>query len=203
MWTIRWAAMVTSRYIVGKDGMTVQERKRGRRCRTPVASFGELVWYKSMDQARERNKIEATRDKGIWLGAAREANETIIGTKEGVTRCYAIKRMTEEDRWSSEEIAAMQGTPQQPNPLKMGLHIPTRLPMNTALSGGTDGAAAEGGEDGDIPRDERPSDPLVRRTPITHKEIDKYGTTPGCGGCEAKARGEVTRRGHSENAGTE
>ena len=40
MWVIRWAAMVTSRYLVGKGGMTAQERKRGRRCRTPVASFG-------------------------------------------------------------------------------------------------------------------------------------------------------------------
>ena len=50
--------------MVGKDGMTPQERKRGRTCRTPVASFGELVWYKPMDKARERNKIEASGNKG-------------------------------------------------------------------------------------------------------------------------------------------
>ena len=41
-------------------------------------------------------------------------------------------------------------------------------------------------------------DPLVRRTPIAHKEIGKYGTTPGCEACEAKMRGEVSRRGHTE-----
>ena len=71
--------------------------------------------------------------------------------------------------------------------------------MDTALGGGTHGAAAEGGDDQDIPRDEaQASDPLVRRTPITHKEIDKYGPTPGCAGCQAKSRGEVTRRGHSD-----
>ena len=137
--------------------------------------------------------------KGIWLGTAREANEILIGTKEGVSRCYAIKRMTEEDRWNAEEVAAMRGTPQQPNPLKMGLHIPTRLPMDAALGGGTDGDAVEGGGDAGIPEDEvLISEPLVRRTPITQKEIDKYGMTPGCEGCEAKSRGEVTRRGHSE-----
>ena len=116
MWAIRWAAMVTSRYLVGKDGRTAQERKRGRRCRTPVASFGEVVWYKSMDKARDKHKIEAKWEKGVWLGTAREANGMIIGTKDGVTRCYAIKRMTEEDRWNAEEIAGMQGTPQQPTP---------------------------------------------------------------------------------------
>ena len=71
--------------------------------------------------------------------------------------------------------------------------------MDTAIGGGTDGIAADGGGDPDIPEEAAPSpDPLVRRTPITHKEIDKYGATPGCVGCEAKARGEVTRRGHSD-----
>ena len=39
MWAIRWAAMVTNRYLDGKDGVTPQERNRGRRCRAPVASF--------------------------------------------------------------------------------------------------------------------------------------------------------------------
>ena len=137
--------------------------------------------------------------KGLWLGTAREANEMLIGTKEGVTRCYAIKRMTEEDRWNAAEVAGLRGTPQQPNPMKMGLHIPTRLPSGPALGGGTHGAAAEGGEATDIPEATAPvSDPLVRRTPITYKEIDKYGLTPGCGGCESKSRGEVTRRGHSD-----
>ena len=43
LWAIRWAAMVTSRYLVGKDGRTAQERKRGRICKMPLASFGELV----------------------------------------------------------------------------------------------------------------------------------------------------------------
>ena len=132
------------------------------------------------------------------MGTAREANGMIMGTKDGATRCYAIKRMTEEDRWSAEEIAGMQGTPQQPNPLKMGLHIPTRLQSDIALGGGADGIAAEGDGGEDIPRDEdQMPDPLVRRTPIAHKEIEKYGLTPGCEGCDAKARGEVTRRGHT------
>ena len=41
-------------------------------------------------------------------------------------------------------------------------------------------------------------EPLTRRMPITHKEIEKYGYTDGCPGCDAKKRGEVARRGHSE-----
>ena len=133
------------------------------------------------------------------MGTARETNETIIGTKDGVTRCYAIKRMTEEDRWSSEEITAMQGTPQQPSPSRVGLHIPTRLPTEVAPDGDPHGVAV-GGDDGqEIPPATIPvTEPLIRRTPSTHKEIDKYGPTPGCVGCKAEMRGESTRRGHSD-----
>ena len=103
----------------------------------------------------------------------------LIGTKEGVTRCYAIKRMTEEDRWNAAEVAELQGTPQQPNPMKVGLHIPTRLPADVALGGGADGAAAEGDGEAtaDIPADSAPMpDPLVRQTPITYKEIENTAT---------------------------
>ena len=132
------------------------------------------------------------------MGTARESNEMLIGTREGVTRCYAVKRMTDEERWSAEEVREMRGTPQRPNPQKAGLHIPTRMPLGEPPSGGTDGDAAGGNEEG-IPPESAPSpDPLFRRTPITHKEIDKYGPTPGCVGCQSKMRGEVTRRGHSD-----
>ena len=45
-WLIRWAAMVTSRYLAGVDGKTPYERRRGRRCNIPVAAYGETVRYK-------------------------------------------------------------------------------------------------------------------------------------------------------------
>ena len=44
-WMIRWAAIMVSRYMVGKDGRTSYEWRRGRACRAPVAMFGERVWY--------------------------------------------------------------------------------------------------------------------------------------------------------------
>ena len=63
LWAIRWAAMVTSRYLVGKDGMTPQERKRGRRCKEPTASFGELVWYRPIEKYKDRHKMDTKWEK--------------------------------------------------------------------------------------------------------------------------------------------
>ena len=69
-------------------------------------------------------------------------------------------------------VSGMQGTPQQPNPLKVGLRIPVRL--------STDGNPAEETPqiqpetiEGEVPPiPEAIPDPLVRRTPITYREVE-------------------------------
>ena len=50
--------------------------------------------------------------------------------------------MIEEDRWDADEIKNMRGIPQQPNPQRVGLHIPTRMPMIASPSGVAHGDAA-------------------------------------------------------------
>ena len=51
--------MLVSRYMVGKDGRTAYERRRGRRCRLKLATFGEKVWYKEAREHKERKyKLE-------------------------------------------------------------------------------------------------------------------------------------------------
>jgi hypothetical protein len=66
LWMIRWAAMLVSRYMVGKDGRTAYERRRGRKCKVPVAKFAEKVWYKKMRDTKERkDKFESEWEEGI------------------------------------------------------------------------------------------------------------------------------------------
>ena len=43
LWAIRWAAMVTSRYLVGKDGRTPQERKKDEGAKIPPHHLE--IWY--------------------------------------------------------------------------------------------------------------------------------------------------------------
>ena len=86
LWKVRWAAMMVSRFLVGKDGLTAYERRRGRKCRIPVVAFGKKVWYKEIRPGKERaNKLESEWREGLWLGHSRRSNEA-IGTREGVVR---------------------------------------------------------------------------------------------------------------------
>ena len=129
-WMIRWAAMVVSRYLVGKDGMTAHERRRGRRCRIPVAAFGETVWYKKTEKHKAANKMEAKWEKGVWLGHTRDSNETVIGTSDATIRAYTIKRLPAEERWLAENIKEMKGVPQKPDPRRSGMRIPIKVTLD-------------------------------------------------------------------------
>ena len=65
LWIVRWAAMMVSRFLVGKDGLTAYERRRGRKCRIPVVAFGE----KEIRPGKERaNKLESEWREGLWPG---------------------------------------------------------------------------------------------------------------------------------------
>ena len=80
MWMIRWAAMLVSRFLVGKDGRTAYERLRGRTCKAVVVPVGEKVWYKRIRKGLEgeiRPKRSGLRGFG-WvqrLGAPRRSSE--------------------------------------------------------------------------------------------------------------------------------
>ena len=89
LWLIRWAAMLPSRYLKGKDGCTPYERRRGRKCEVPVVPFGETVWYKRIREGKvHKNKMESEWEEGVWLGHHRNTNEMVIGTSKGVVRAY-------------------------------------------------------------------------------------------------------------------
>ena len=80
-WIVRWAAMLCSRYLVGKDGLTAIERRRGRKCNIPVVPMGESVFYKESRSKKEgNNKLQSEVKDGVWLGQARNTSEVLIGT---------------------------------------------------------------------------------------------------------------------------
>jgi hypothetical protein len=122
--------------LVGEDGKTAYERREGRRYNDKVAAIGEKVWQKKAQHDKERaDQLKVEWEEGIWLGRARESNETVIATERGVMRACAIRMMDQDERWDGEAIERLQGTPQQPGPSKPGVGISVRVtfgPMGEA-----------------------------------------------------------------------
>ena len=183
LWMIRWAAMSASRYLMGKDGKTPFERRRGRKCQLPVVPFGEKVWYhESRDGKERKEKFTSECKEGIWLGHTRNSNEAVVGTKEGVVRAYSIKRQDEDQRWSAEAIMQMKGSPQQPDPKKASIQIPIRVSFDPPAR--------------EAPDASRPlrREKAMRRMMITVAMLEKYGYTDDCEGCRCKRSGRVDVR---------
>ena len=96
LWLVRWAAMMPSRFLVGKDGKTAYERRRGRKCNIQTEKFGEKVWYKELKSKTEKqHKLDPLWKTGVWLGHASSSNEVIVGTRDGVVKAWAIRRYPE------------------------------------------------------------------------------------------------------------
>ena len=65
-WAVSWAAMVCSRYLVGADGKTGWERRRGRPCLLPVCALREKVWYKQIRYGKYcKNQLETEEGEGM------------------------------------------------------------------------------------------------------------------------------------------
>ena len=121
-WLVRWAAMMYTRFMKGSDGRTAYERQKGRRCQIEVVPFGERVMYKRLGD--KKSKLESEYEDGIWLGHSRHTNEVLVGTKSGVVRAYAVRRMPEGERWDGHFIKELKGTPQKPDPNAPGNDLP-------------------------------------------------------------------------------
>ena len=62
-WTTRWAAMVSSRFLVGKDGLTANERRKCRQCKTPTVPFGETVCVQRSQRRQEPKEQRGNKNE--------------------------------------------------------------------------------------------------------------------------------------------
>ena len=187
-WLVRWGAMVPSRFLVGKDGKTPFERRRGRTCNIPTEKFGEHVWYKGLRTKSELlAKLESEWKEGLWLGHARSSNEILIGTREGVVRAWAIRKKPEGEQWDAGLIKEMKGTPCRPNPNKAGNFIPVAINFDTT-------------EDVEVDGDVRPArtEGMPRAVYIKGWMMETYGYTEDCSGCAAKRAGMSVAKTHTQ-----
>jgi len=186
-WIIRWAAMLVSRFVIGEDGKTGYERRRGRRCNIPVVRCGEKVLYRELKKGKHvPGKLEVRMHEGLWLGHARISNEVLIGTKEGVVRAYDVRLLPEDECWDVELIKGMRGTPARPNPAVEGSHIPIKVRVDADV------------EDKDAP--EMPMNAKegeIRKMRITEDILKKYGYSEDCKGCRHALTGMGSKRSHT------
>ena len=64
---------------------------------------------------------------GIWIGFIEDSNEHLIGTPNGIVKCYSVRRLDEVGNFDKKQIEEIRGTPWEPVPGRKSLHIPTNI----------------------------------------------------------------------------
>ena len=108
-----------------------------------------------------------------------------MGTKDGVVRACTIRRLQEGERWNSQAITEMTGTPARPGILP-GSHIPIAINID---QDNIDGAPVE--------TTQRQEEKKARRVYLKAADFETHGYSDGCDGC-ARLQAGMDARPHTE-----
>jgi len=188
-----YAAYLSNRLEVGKDGKTAYERSRGKKPTVLGVEFGEkLLWMKRTKEKME--KINPRWEYGIFIGVRRRSGEVFVATKEGeIKRVRSVRRIPEEQRWGLDCVNWVKGVPW--NFGKGDENADGDIPEEKLVVAARGGAGAGGGSPEVVVVNTRERDP--RQFYISKRDAEKHGYTRGCGGCSSWFRG-LGRQPHTE-----
>ena len=185
-WLVLHSGYICSHYFVGQDGRTCYEKLKGKPNRAIVCEFGEQVHFMPLKTDAVSGSMSKRYLTGVWLGIDERTSETRIGCKDGtVTGSRSIVRLPEDERWDKEFLEKVKGTPWNLS------GDDEELPAATFASRPeADPAVA--------PMPVPPPEGAVpRRLRIGRKDLDEYGFSVGCQGCDASKAGTAPRA-HTE-----
>ena len=106
-WIIEHSSNLYYIFNRGEDGMTPFQRVKGKTWKVPLPPFGESVEFKK----RVSHKLEARWERGVFIGVRIESTEKIVGTPNGVFAVQSVRRLPEDQRYNSSDLAGVVGLP--------------------------------------------------------------------------------------------
>ena len=165
-WLVEHAGCILSRCYKGRDGKTPLERLHAKKPTQEFVPFGEKVLAKQIS-TDHTNGMNPRYKYGIWLGMRNNSTACFIGNADDVFRAREIRRLGPQRRWDTEVINSVIGVPWRMTDGKWTVDRP------------------------EVRVDPIPIPPLpfegarIQRERITKQDIDKFGPTLGCPGCNA------------------
>ncbi|CAK0867442.1 unnamed protein product, partial [Prorocentrum cordatum] len=141
-WLPRHAAACLSRYRIGLDGRTAEQRRTGRAWAKATVELGERIHARPAVAQEPRSGLAPKMVEGRYVGHPSRTGSLLAMTETGAIRAKAFNRMQEDERWSSEGLDDLKGAPPAagstaPAPIA-GSSVPARAPP---LAAGAEAAA--------------------------------------------------------------
>ena len=138
-WLIEYSSVLLRRHLIGADGRTASERRKGRGDRRRLTEFGEHILYRPLKHSsRQPRPLDPRFEKGTFLGIHDISGEILVGVGENVVRGAEARRVAENIRWSNDKALELRATAIQRNPgqddLRIGTHVRDPAPCQGACS---------------------------------------------------------------------
>ena len=192
-WLPQHAGFVLSKFRLGADGKTAEQRRTGRSWRRPLVTFGERILFKpSMARNRKADK-GASFEEGHFVGVLPRTSEVLVMTSKGVKKGATIQRLAEDQRWKVEGFDDLFGTPWQM--LRPAVAVAAdAIPAVDVRVAGPLALAPERRPQVAVPA-AVPGGSGPRALYVRARDIEQFGSTPGCPGCSDLLTGRRTSQG--------
>ncbi|CAK0886283.1 unnamed protein product [Prorocentrum cordatum] len=146
-WLPRHAAACLSRYRIGSDGRTAEQRRTGRAWAKAAVEFGERIHARPAVAQEPRSGFAPKMVESRYVGHQSRTGSLLVMTETGVIRGKAFNRMQEDERWTSEGLDDLKGVPWQMVPPAAGSTAPAPAAGSSAparappLAAGAEAAA--------------------------------------------------------------
>ena len=146
------------------------ERLHGKKPTQEFVPCGEKVLARPIS-SEPLNRMDPRYKFGVWLGERNNSAECFVVTAEGVFRAREVRRLEQQDKWDKDAINNVIGLPWRIVDGKWTVDRPT------------------------IQINPWPPPPMpfegarVWKERITRADIEPFGTTAGCPGCNASRSG--------------
>ena len=116
------------------------------------------------------------------MGTTTRTQETIVGIAHGVVKCRVVIRLSDDDRWSVQQILQLRGVPWEFVPGRSDRRIPVAIDCN---GNGLQVEDCEAETQETFPDEEDNGAEIqfrggVDKFHVSRQVIEKYGPTEGC-----------------------
>ena len=169
-WLPRFATHIMNRFRVGKDGFTAEHRRTSKAWRKATVQFMEKIFVKPIGEQGPSGFVPRMIS-GHYLGHHERTGSVLIMTDEGVKRGKSLVRRIAREAWECE-MDKLRG-------------VPWKLVAKERCTYKPVCADKEGMGPPLPPRVfERALERQVRKRYVLQADIEEFGYTKGCPGCE-------------------
>ena len=125
-WAVMYSVMLINICLVGEDGRTPYERRKGRRFKKELPEFGECIRHLK-PESQGKDKAESRWENGVYAGIRAESGELFVMTDEGVIKVRSYCRKPEDERWDKAALEKAVGLPWEPTPGRGQIQVKSKV----------------------------------------------------------------------------